>query len=182
MSTAATPSTHNSDPHDRGGRVAFEVAFTSPMRDGDLSVLAHHLDLWRHLEPKLHHSPAGPGVARLDDFTGLFLERGDGPDRWMLQARTWGDPPPRLVHEWLVLAAQAARRLDPSVPLPERLSAAPAPAAQPSRRLRPSRVRARRTPPSRTPESRSTSSSVPACCQAWIAEQAHGWAAHRHAV
>jgi hypothetical protein len=39
----------------------------------------------------------------------------------VLQARTWDEPAPQSVHEWHVLAAQAARQLDPRVTLPERL-------------------------------------------------------------
>ena len=41
----------------------------------------------------------------------------------MLEARTWGQPAPESVHEWQVLAAGAARLLDPVVTFPERLTA-----------------------------------------------------------
>jgi hypothetical protein len=105
----------------RGGRVLFEVPFTSAMRDSDLAVLAHVLDLSTHMYPKMRPDPNSPGVARLDHFSGLFLERGADEGQWLLEARTWGNPAPQNVHEWQVLATQAARQLDPRVTLPERL-------------------------------------------------------------
>jgi hypothetical protein len=105
----------------RGGTVLFEVPFTSAMRDSDLAVLAHVLDLSTHMYPKMRPDPNSPGVARLDHFSGLFLERRAEKGQWVLEARTWGDPASRSVHEWQVLVAQAARQLDPGVTLPERL-------------------------------------------------------------
>ena len=105
----------------RGGTVLFEVPFSSAMSDADLAVLARLLDVSTHMQQKLRPDPNSPGVARLDHFSGLFLERGADEGRWVLQARTWGDPAPRSVHEWHVLAAQAARQLDARVALPERL-------------------------------------------------------------
>lgn len=108
-------------PHGRGGRVLFEVLFTSAMGDADLALLARLLDLSTHMYPKMRPDPTSPGVARLDHFSGLFLERGADQDQWVMQARTWGNPAARSVHEWHLLAAQAARQLDPRVTLPERL-------------------------------------------------------------
>ena len=105
----------------RGGTVLFEVPFTSAMSDADLAVLARVLDVSTHMQQKLRPDPNSPGVARLDHFSGLFLERGADEGRWVLEARTWGDPAPRSVHEWHVLAAQAARQLDARVKLPARL-------------------------------------------------------------
>ena len=99
----------------------FQVPFTSAMGDSDLAVLAHLLDLSTHMYPKMRPDPNSPGVARLDHFSGLFLERGAEKGRWVLEARTWGNPACRSVHEWEVIVAQAARLLDPRVPLPERL-------------------------------------------------------------
>jgi len=49
----------------------------------------------------------------------LFLERSADEGPWMLEGRTWGKPAPQTVHEWHLLAAQAARHLDPDVTLPE---------------------------------------------------------------
>ena len=63
-------------PHGRGGRVLFEVPFTSAMGDADLALLARLLDLSTHMYPKMRPDPTSPGVARLDHFSGLFLERG----------------------------------------------------------------------------------------------------------
>jgi hypothetical protein len=91
------------------------------MRDGDLAVLAHVLDLSTHMYPKMRPDPNSPGVARLDYFSGLFLERGGEQGQWVLEARTWGNPTRQTVHEWEVLVAQAARQLDPRVTPPERL-------------------------------------------------------------
>jgi hypothetical protein len=58
--------------------------------------------------------------ARLDHDSGLFLEPGDGQGQWVLEARTWGHPDPDTVHRWNVSAATAARRIDPTVELPQR--------------------------------------------------------------
>jgi hypothetical protein len=74
-----------------------------------------------HLHPKLRGSPASPGVSRLDFFSGLFLVRGDGPRDWRLEGRTWGAPAPESVQGWYLVAADAARLLDPTVPVPPRL-------------------------------------------------------------
>ena len=115
------------NPHRRGGKVVFQVSFRSAMSDADLAVLAHVLDLSTHMYPKMQPDPNSPGVARLDHFSGLFLERGADEGQWMLEGRTWGKPAPQTVHEWHLLAAQAARQLDPSVTLPE-----PMPDTQPS--------------------------------------------------
>lgn len=113
--------------HERGGRVLFEVPFTSEMTDADLARLAQPLDLSAHMYPKLRPDANSPGVVRLDHFSGLFLERGDSAGQWALEARTWGDPAAETVHEWHLLAIDAARVLDPSVKRPDRL---PAPAVQ----------------------------------------------------
>lgn len=110
----------------------FEVAFTSAMTDADLAVFHHVLDLSTHMHPKMRPDPNSPGVARLDHFSGLFLERGTGEDQWRLEGRTWGKPAPQTAHEWHLLAAQAARQLDPGVTLPERM-----PDTQPSTPERP---------------------------------------------
>ena len=115
---AAAP---RANPHRRGGTVMFEVPFRSAMSDADLAVLARVLDLSTHMFPKMRPDPNSPGVARLDHFSGLFLERGAGEGEWALEARTWGKPAPESVHEWHLLAAQAARQLDSRVTLPERL-------------------------------------------------------------
>ncbi len=109
------------NPHGRGGEVMFEVPFGSAMGDADLAVLARVLDLSTHMYPKMRPDPNSPGVARLDHLSGLFLERGADEGRWSLEGRTWGKPVPETVHEWHLLAAQAARQLDPRVTLPERL-------------------------------------------------------------
>ena len=107
------------NPHRRGGKVMFQVPFRSAMSDADLAVLARVLDLSTHMYPKMRPDPNSPGVARLDHFSGLFLERGADEGQWMLEGRTWGKPAPQTVHEWHLLAAQAARQLDPDVTLPE---------------------------------------------------------------
>ncbi len=99
----------------------FEVLFTSAMSDSDLAVLARVLDLSRPMYPKMRRDPNGPGVLRLDHFSGSFLERGGEDRRWVVEARSWRKPVARSVHEWHLLAAQAARQLDPGVTLPERL-------------------------------------------------------------
>ena len=103
----------------------FEVPFASAMSDSDLARLARMLDLSTHMHPKMRPDTTSPGVGRLDHFSGLFLERGADQDQWVMQARTWGNPAAQSVHEWHLLAAQAARRLDPRVTLPEPLPDTP---------------------------------------------------------
>ena len=110
-----------SAPQERGGVVLFQVPFASTMSDSDLALLARTLDLVTHMHPKMHPDPNGPGVVRLDHFSGLFLERGATDGEWVLEARTWGHPAPQSVHEWNLLAAWAARQLDSTVAFPERL-------------------------------------------------------------
>ena len=114
----ASPALGYANPHGRGGVVMFQVPFRSAMSDADLAVLAHVLDLFTHMYPKMRPDPNSPGVARLDHFSGLFLERSADQGDWTLEGRTWGKPAPETVHEWHLLAAQSARQLDPDVTLP----------------------------------------------------------------
>ena len=102
-------------------RTLFAVDFRTAMTDADIQRLNSVLDMATHLEPKLHASPVHPGVSRLDFFSGLFLLRGESPNEWCLEARTWGTPRPETVQEWHHIAAHAARLLDPSVLEPVRL-------------------------------------------------------------
>ena len=115
--------------HGRGGRVLFEVPFNSEMTDADLACLRRVLDLSTHMHPKQRPDPTSPGVARLDHFSGLYLERGASAREWLFEARTWGDPAADSVHQWHLLAADAARELDPSVKRPERRPAPAVPIA-----------------------------------------------------
>ncbi len=123
----APPARHATSParHGRGGAVLFEVPFNSPMTDADLARLARALDLSTHLYAKQRPNPTSPGVARLDHFSGLYLERGPSEREWVLEARTWGHPAPETVHEWHLLTTQAAHQLDATVSAPERLPASP---------------------------------------------------------
>jgi len=105
--------------------VLFEVPFKSEMTDADLARLARMFDLATHMYPKQRLNPTSPGVARLDHFSGLYLERGSTDGEWVLEARTWGQPAAASVHEWHLLAAQAAHQLDPSVKMLERLRTRP---------------------------------------------------------
>ncbi|MGH2891413.1 MAG: hypothetical protein ACRDNJ_17490 [Solirubrobacteraceae bacterium] len=95
------------------------------MSAADLAQLARAFDLSTHMYAKQRPDPTVPGVARLDHFSGLYLERGSSEREWVLEARTWGHPAPATMHAWLVLAAQEARRLDPTVTVPERLPEQP---------------------------------------------------------
>ena len=99
----------------------FAVPFQTAMSDADIHRLNSVLGMDTHLHPKLRGSPASPGVSRLDFFSGLFLVRGDGPQDWRLEGRTWGAPAPESVQGWHLVAADAARLLDPTVPVPSRL-------------------------------------------------------------
>lgn len=91
------------------------------MGDADLARLAKNLGLTTCMHPKMRPSPTSPGVARLDFYSGLFLLRGATDLDWLLEARTWGDPPASLVHDWHIRAAFAACQVDPTVePSPRR--------------------------------------------------------------
>ncbi len=132
--TAARPSRNeepppaaSASPVRQSGEVLFEVPFASIMSDEDLALLAGRLALSTRVQPTIRpgrdaaRRHGTPGFARLDHYSGLFLKRGMAEGNWLLQARTWGQPPALSVHEWLVLAAGAARELDPAVSVPERV-------------------------------------------------------------
>jgi hypothetical protein len=93
------------------------------MSDPNVALLVRELDLRTDMHPKVRRSLAGLGTVRLDQSSGLFLERGAAEGQWLLEARTWGDPTPENVHAWHVLAAGAARLLDSAVISPDRLTA-----------------------------------------------------------
>jgi hypothetical protein len=99
----------------------FEVPFASSMADSDLALLVRWLNLATHTKRLPSHTSLG--FARLDHASGLFLERGFSEGRWTLSARTWDHPAAESVHQWHVLAAEAASQLDPTVRLPERMAA-----------------------------------------------------------
>ncbi len=111
------------------GDLLFDVPFASVMSDFDLALLARMLNLSTRVQPTIRsrHGAARrhdtPGFARLDHYSGVFLKRGVVEGQWRLEARTWGRPAAQSVHEWHVLAAGAARALDPTVTSPERLDA-----------------------------------------------------------
>jgi hypothetical protein len=113
-----------------GGRTLFCIRFACAMSDAEVARLSRMLDLDTHMHPKLHDSPARPGVLRLDFESGLFLLRGAGDRQWTLEGRTWGDPLRQTVHEWQLRAVAAARRLDPTVSLPPRSERTPPQTAQ----------------------------------------------------
>ncbi len=110
-----------SGPPARSALTLFEVPFATAMSDGDLALLARTLDLTTRVQPKMRPPHKRLGLARLDQYSGLFLNRGATEGQWTLEARSWGRPAAQSVHEWHVLAAGAARQLDPTVTLPERL-------------------------------------------------------------
>lgn len=128
---AAAEATSPVNPQHHGGTVAFEVALTSGMDGSDLELLRRQLAMTTHVDHKLPVDPNSPGHAQLDQESSLLLERGPGQDRWVLQARTWGTPSARTVHDWQVRVAQVARLLDPQVTVPKRMP--PASAAAPLR-------------------------------------------------
>jgi hypothetical protein len=106
------------EPPQRGPRTLFEIPFHSSMDDGEAARLHKALDLVTYLSAKPGVSGGRPGVVPLDLWSGLFLERGEQQGEWQLVARSWGDPPEQLVHEWQVRAALAARELDRTVAVP----------------------------------------------------------------
>jgi hypothetical protein len=116
-------SLRRASPKNAVGSCCFRCRSRARLSDRYLALLARLLDLSTHMYPKMRPDPNSPGVARLDHFSGLFLNRGATAGQWVLEARTWGHPAPQSVNEWNLLAAWAARQLDPTVPFPRRLPA-----------------------------------------------------------
>jgi hypothetical protein len=102
------------------GHACFAVQFHSAMSDADIAHLAAELNMSTCFHPKLHPAVAPLGFVRIDFYSCLFLLRGKRENEWTLECRTWGRAAPDIVHEWQILAADAARLLDPSVPVPSR--------------------------------------------------------------
>jgi hypothetical protein len=124
LSTSVEPPTvARLSPVRRRGEVLFEVPFTSVMSDCDFALLARMLDLSTRVQPTIGPGHDTPGFARLDHYSGLFLKRRVVEGEWLLEARTWGRPAAQSVHQWHVLAAGAARKLDPTRTPPERIDA-----------------------------------------------------------
>lgn len=98
----------------------FAVQFHSAMSDADIAHLAAELNMSTCFHPKLRPAVAPLGFVRLDFYSGLFLLRGKRENEWTLECRTWDRAAPDIIHEWQLLAAAAARLLDPSVPVPSR--------------------------------------------------------------
>lgn len=119
----------------------FGVPFHSAMSDADIAHLAAELNMTTCFHPKLQPAVAPLGFVRLDFYSGLFLLRGKRDSEWGLECRTWGRPAPDIVHEWMILAAGAARLLDPGVPIPSRAEGPRRPEIAPPRAhpLRPRR-------------------------------------------
>lgn len=85
------------------------------MSGADIDSLRAEAGMTTHFHPK-HPAVAPPlGFAPLDLSSGLYLRRGEGPDRWELEGRTWGEPAAEVVSDWHLRAAYVASRLDPSV-------------------------------------------------------------------
>jgi len=102
------------------GHACFVVQFHSAMSDADIAHLLSELNMSTCFHPKLHPAVAPLGFVRLDFYSGLFLRRGERESEWTLECRTWGPAVPEIVHEWQILAANAAHLLDPSVAVPSR--------------------------------------------------------------
>lgn len=109
-------------PNPHGGQTLFAIPFASEMTNRDSGRLAGSLGMSTDLHPTTGPRHDNPGVVRLDHQSGLFLIRGETQGEWTLEARTWGQPPAQSVHDWEVLAAVAARQLDPTVTLPDRVA------------------------------------------------------------
>ena len=118
------------NPHRHGGTVVFEVGFTSSMSGSNLELLRRQLGMTSHSEHKLPVDPNSPAVAQLEQDASLLLEHGPDEDHWVLQARTWGTPSARTVHDWHVRVAQVAHQLDPRVSIPDRMPIEPCAAPQ----------------------------------------------------
>jgi hypothetical protein len=106
-----------------GPQTLFQVPFQSAMGYVEVERLSRTLSMTMCMHPRLHNSPAALGVVSLDGRSGLFLARGKDAGEWVLECRTWGEPPTELVRHWHVLAAEAAHELDPAVSAPRDLAA-----------------------------------------------------------
>jgi hypothetical protein len=104
-----------------GAVTLFTIPLASTMSDRDVSSLVLALDFDTRTAPPGSPPEARLVPARLDDSSGLFLVAGEGQGQWVLEARTWGHPDPESVHRWNVKTATAARQIDPTVELPQRL-------------------------------------------------------------
>ncbi|MGH2843871.1 MAG: hypothetical protein ACRDKL_09835 [Solirubrobacteraceae bacterium] len=111
------------NPHQRGGRVIFEVPLRSAMGGADLELLRRQLEMTAHVDHKLPADPNSPAIAQLDDESSVILEHGEDSQAWLLQGRTWGSPSDASVHAWHVRSALVAHQLDAGVELPQRLAA-----------------------------------------------------------
>jgi hypothetical protein len=98
----------------------FEVPFAAAMGGHDLAMLAGELDMSTTPRSKGDPRENHLAFARLDHFSGLFLNRSTVEGEWVLKAMTWGHPGPQPIHGWHVAAAAAAQRLDPTVKAPDR--------------------------------------------------------------
>lgn len=105
-----------------GGQTLFAIPFASQMTDHDSALLSRSLDMSTDMHPQAGPRHDSPGLVRLDHHSGLFLMRGEVEGEWTLEARTWGQPTAQSVHEWQVLAADAAHQLDPTVIAPDRVA------------------------------------------------------------
>ena len=98
------------------GRRLFAIAFRGAMDDQQVERLARRLSMTTHLHPKLVGAPAAAASAILDAHSLLLLRGGEREDVWVLEGRTWGEPPAQSVARWQALAHEAARALDPRLP------------------------------------------------------------------
>jgi hypothetical protein len=100
----------------------FAIPLTSTMSERDVSSLVLALDFDTQSVAAGSPPEARLVSARLDHDSGLYLKAGEAGGRWVLEARTWGHPDAESVHRWNVSTATAARRIDPTVELPQRLT------------------------------------------------------------
>lgn len=98
----------------------FAIPLASTMTDRDVSSLVLALDFDTRTAPAGSPPEARLVSARLDHDSGLYLKPAEAAGQWVLEARTWGHPDSESVHRWNVSAATAARRIDPTVELPQR--------------------------------------------------------------
>jgi hypothetical protein len=100
-------------------RVMFTLPFQTAMSDSDI----HRLRRVLGMNTQAALESRQPRRGRLDFFSGLFLLRSERLGEWRLEGRTWGAPAAVTVHDWHVVAADAARLVDPGVPVLARLAA-----------------------------------------------------------
>lgn len=123
-------------PEEQRYTVLFSIPFHAEMTEPTKRLLEVELNLTMNWEPKVTSAVQAPGFARLDFASGLYLLPAGGDDAWVLECRTFQQPPSEVVHRWRATAGDVAHSIDPAVPVMAARAPKPVSAARPHRRGR----------------------------------------------